>query len=187
MARGRGRPKKEASPLSRDAILSAALERLGSPHSQPLSLRLLARDLGVTPMALYSHVEGVDDILHGLAERRFEDVPDKAATADAEAIEQHLNWYCERVLGHVGLTLALVSRRGDLPRPHETWTQHLRHMVAEVGLPKEWSDILVDHLHGFTLSHLASGEYPAQSLAEYGRQIAVLLRTILPGRQRDCG
>lgn len=48
MTRGRGRPKKEASPLSREAILSAAQARLANPQSQALSLRVLARDLGVT-------------------------------------------------------------------------------------------------------------------------------------------
>lgn len=180
MTRGRGRPKKEASPLSREAILSAAQARLGNPQSQALSLRVLARDLGVTPMALYSHVEGVDDVLLGLAERWFEDVPSKGATADAEALSQHLTWYCERVLAHAGLTLALVSRTGDLPQPHEAWSRQLQLIVAAVGLRQEWSDILVDHLHGFTLSQVAGVGNPEHSLAEYQRQLAVLLRTVMP-------
>ena len=187
MTRRRGRPKKEASSLSRARILSAAQARLDDPQSQGLSLRVLARDLGVTPMALYSHVGGVDDILLGLAERWFEDVPDGEERMDAAALRRHLVWYCERVLAHAGLTLALVSRTGDLPRPHRAWTGQLCVIVAAVGLPPAWADILVDHLHGFALSHLAGVGTPAESLAAYGHQLAVLLQTVIPAQPRAGG
>jgi AcrR family transcriptional regulator len=55
-------------PLSRVTVLEAALAIADRDGVQALSMRRLAADLGVTPMALYNHVAGRDDLLDGVAD-----------------------------------------------------------------------------------------------------------------------
>jgi AcrR family transcriptional regulator len=54
--------------LTRVAVLEAALAIADDDGVRALSMRRLAADLGVTPMALYNHVAGRDDLLDGLAD-----------------------------------------------------------------------------------------------------------------------
>jgi len=54
--------------LSRLTVLEAALAIADHHGVQALSMRRLAADLGVTPMALYNHVAGREDLLDGVAD-----------------------------------------------------------------------------------------------------------------------
>ncbi|MCO6009296.1 TetR/AcrR family transcriptional regulator C-terminal domain-containing protein [Actinoallomurus purpureus] len=67
-------------PLSREKILDAALALAGEEGLDGLSMRKLAKSLGVEAMSLYNHVANKADILDGLAERAFAEVdcPDPA-------------------------------------------------------------------------------------------------------------
>src|SRR5271155_5357110 len=59
-------PTAPSLPLRRERVLEAALvvaERVGLER---LSMRLVAGQLGVSPMALYRHVANKDDLLDGL-------------------------------------------------------------------------------------------------------------------------
>ena len=55
--------------LSREAILDRALAVADAEGIGAVSLRRLARELGVTPMALYWHFDGKDALLHALGDR----------------------------------------------------------------------------------------------------------------------
>ncbi|MEV6148859.1 TetR family transcriptional regulator [Nonomuraea sp. NPDC052129] len=67
-------------PLNREKILDAALELATEEGLEGLSMRRLAKSLGVEAMSLYNHVSNKADILDGLAERAFDQVelPDPA-------------------------------------------------------------------------------------------------------------
>jgi AcrR family transcriptional regulator len=64
MAHARNQPR-----LSRDAILDRALVVADGEGSEAVSMRRLARELGVTPMALYWHFDGKEALRHSLADR----------------------------------------------------------------------------------------------------------------------
>jgi AcrR family transcriptional regulator len=53
-------------PLTKQRILSAAVARADEGGVEPLSMRRLARELGVVPMALYKHVANKDELLDGM-------------------------------------------------------------------------------------------------------------------------
>ncbi|HLT19685.1 MAG TPA: TetR/AcrR family transcriptional regulator C-terminal domain-containing protein [Thermomicrobiales bacterium] len=53
-------------PLSRERVVEAAVELAEEQGLQAVSLRQVARRLGVTPMALYWHVENKDDLLDAM-------------------------------------------------------------------------------------------------------------------------
>lgn len=66
-------PSNEATPgrrvtLSRDRVLRQAIAYADANGIDSLSMRRLAQELGVVPMALYKHVAGKEDLLDGMIE-----------------------------------------------------------------------------------------------------------------------
>ncbi len=64
-------PAPAPSVLSRAVVEAAAVARADRDGLATLSLRHLADDLDVTPMALYRHVGGKDDLLEAVADARL--------------------------------------------------------------------------------------------------------------------
>lgn len=56
------------TPLNRDRVLRAAVELADAGGIESLSMRKLAHELGVVPMALYKHVANKDELLDGLVD-----------------------------------------------------------------------------------------------------------------------
>src|SRR5215467_15889182 len=54
------------APLSRDRVLRAAVALADEAGIESLSMRKLAKELGVVPMALYKHVAGKEELLDGM-------------------------------------------------------------------------------------------------------------------------
>src|ERR1700744_3622120 len=63
VAGARGR---RAEPLTRQEIVRAAIELVGSEGMPALSVRVLATRLGVSPMSLYNHVADRQDLEVGM-------------------------------------------------------------------------------------------------------------------------
>jgi TetR/AcrR family transcriptional regulator, tetracycline repressor protein len=59
----------ERTRLTRAAVVDRALALADKAGLDALTIRKLATELGVTPMALYWHFHGKDELLDGLAER----------------------------------------------------------------------------------------------------------------------
>jgi AcrR family transcriptional regulator len=55
-------------PLSRERILQAAVALADQGGVESLSMRKIAQELGVVPMALYKHVANKDELLDGLVD-----------------------------------------------------------------------------------------------------------------------
>ncbi|GAB7181840.1 TetR/AcrR family transcriptional regulator C-terminal domain-containing protein [Kitasatospora sp. Ki12] len=55
-------------PLNRDRVLRAAVARADQSGYEGLSMRGLAQELGVVPMALYKHVANKEQLLDGMVE-----------------------------------------------------------------------------------------------------------------------
>ncbi len=64
--------QKEADPrrahLNRERVLRAAIALADQDGVESLSMRKLANDLGVVPMALYNHVANKEDLLGGMVD-----------------------------------------------------------------------------------------------------------------------
>ncbi|WP_290056969.1 TetR/AcrR family transcriptional regulator C-terminal domain-containing protein [Amycolatopsis solani] len=75
MTTRRGRPPKDLGGLSRDRILGEALALVDEEGLDAVSMRKLARRLGVDPMSLYNHVDGKDALLDGVAEVLLATIP----------------------------------------------------------------------------------------------------------------
>jgi AcrR family transcriptional regulator len=56
------------APLNRDRVLRAAVALADETGIESLSMRKLAKDLGVVPMALYKHVASKEELLDGMVD-----------------------------------------------------------------------------------------------------------------------
>ena len=68
-----GRPEARA-PLSRERVLRGALAIADAAGIGALTIRSLARELGVKPMSLYHYVASKEDILDGIVDLVFSEI-----------------------------------------------------------------------------------------------------------------
>jgi len=79
----RGRPPRGSAPgLSRSRVLGEALALVDEEGVEEVSMRKLARRLGVDPMSLYNHVDNKDAILDGITELILASAEFPASTSD---------------------------------------------------------------------------------------------------------
>jgi AcrR family transcriptional regulator len=79
-------------PLSREKVLRAAVALADRDGADSLSMRRLAQELGVVPMALYKHVANKDEMLDGMVD---------IAVGEIDAPQSDLDWKAamrERIL-----------------------------------------------------------------------------------------
>lgn len=70
----RERPTKKRTPITRQAVLLAALELADAEGSEALTMRKLADRLGVEAMSIYYHVPNKEAILTGLVDLVFAEI-----------------------------------------------------------------------------------------------------------------
>ncbi|MBB3677543.1 TetR/AcrR family transcriptional regulator [Modestobacter versicolor] len=70
-------------PLNRDRVLQAAVALADQVGVEALSMRRLAQELGVVPMALYKHVASKDELLDGMVD---------AVLGEVEPVDPALDW-----------------------------------------------------------------------------------------------
>ncbi len=67
-------PKARRAPLSRPRLLQAAIALADQEGLDGFSMRRLAQELGVVPMALYKHVANKDELLDGMVDLVFDEI-----------------------------------------------------------------------------------------------------------------
>jgi AcrR family transcriptional regulator len=78
----------ERTRLTRAAVVDRALALADASGLDALTIRKLATELGVTPMALYWHFRGKDELLQGLAERVWSEIDIAAVDCAAPWTDQ---------------------------------------------------------------------------------------------------
>ena len=145
-------------PLSRTRILEAALRLTDIGGVESLSMRKLARELGVKAMSLYNHVTNRDDILDSIVDMVVGEIEIPSLHDDWKvAMRRRATSAHEVLLRHPWSTLALVSRVNSGPAM-------LRYVDATIGCLREagfsfeiadraWN-AMDSHIYGFTLQEL---------------------------------
>ena len=68
------RQEADRSPLTRQRVLDAAIALADRVGIEPFTIRKLAAELDVTPMAIYHHLPNKEQILDGIVDEVFAEI-----------------------------------------------------------------------------------------------------------------
>jgi AcrR family transcriptional regulator len=102
--------------LNRERVLRAAVALADEDGIAAVSMRGLAADLGVVPMALYKHVADKDALLDGMVDAVIGEIPPPGAGLDwKRAVRQRILAARQAVLRHPWARQAIESRTNRTP------------------------------------------------------------------------
>jgi TetR/AcrR family tetracycline transcriptional repressor len=101
--------------LTRERILATALELADREGLEALGMRRVARELGVTPMALYRHVENRDDLVDELRESLWERLAPAAPGGQTwqDELKSIARSFRVLVRRHPAAAALMLTSRGD--------------------------------------------------------------------------
>jgi AcrR family transcriptional regulator len=103
-------------PLSRERVLRAAVALADQAGVDALSMRRLAQELGVVPMALYKHVASKDELLDGMVDVVVGEIDPPASGTDWKtAIRRRVLSARGALLRHPWASQVLESRTDPTP------------------------------------------------------------------------
>jgi AcrR family transcriptional regulator len=103
-------------PLSRERVLSAAVSMADQVGVESLSMRRLAQELGVVPMALYKHVANKEEMLDGMVEVVVSEIdPPVRGTDWKTAVRQRILSARRTLLRHPWASQVIESRTAPTP------------------------------------------------------------------------
>jgi AcrR family transcriptional regulator len=103
-------------PLDRDQVLQAAVVLADGSGIESLSMRRLAQELGVVPMALYKHVANKEELLDGMVDVIVAEIDPPAGGADwKSAVRRQVLSSRKALLRHPWARQVLESRTGRTP------------------------------------------------------------------------
>jgi AcrR family transcriptional regulator len=114
-------------PLSRDRVLRTAVALADESGIESLSMRKLAKEFGVVPMALYKHVANKEDMLDGMVDIFFSEIDLPPNGADWKTAMRQRAISTRAVLTRHRWALGLTDSRMK-PGP-----VNLRHHDAVIG------------------------------------------------------
>jgi AcrR family transcriptional regulator len=180
------RQKPTRGRINRTAIVAAALEVADRDGLDGLSMRAVARELAVVPMALYRHVASKDDLLDALVEGLLADVelprPAREWKRGLRALAGALREAGHRHPALVPLLLSRPAISAESHRPVERMLQ----ILEQAGLqPRERvtaSHVITTYVLGFVLSE-TSGRFDSGSVPARDR-LAALPEDTFPAHKR---
>lgn len=135
-----GRTKER---LSRDVVTQAAVALADAEGLDALTIRRLATDLGVTPMALYWHFKDKDALLDGIAETVLAEVrrPEDASGTWDEQLRALLDALLDALAAHPAVA-ELVKGRFLQNEPGCELTERVLSLLRDGGFTAERSSQL---------------------------------------------
>ena len=169
--------------LDRESVLDAGIELADESGLERLSLRGLAERLGVTPMALYRHVQGKEDLLDGMADLLYAELELPDVTDDWWEALAGLARSTRRVVLAHPWAVPLFAR--PLAGPHALALDHaLQETLLRAGFSRAEANELHDQLTGMVFALVAPELHGKRNRAAFERGIE-LLRAGLEARRRQ--
>ena len=104
------------APLSRDAVLAAAVALADASGLEAVSMRNLAQSLGVVPMALYKHVANKDELVDGMVDVVVLEIePPPSDTGWRDAVRARILSARRALQRHPWAPRAIETRTGATP------------------------------------------------------------------------
>ena len=161
MERRAGRPKAGQERLTRELIIGAALRLIDEEGMDALSMRRLAAELGVDPMAIYHHLPGKAAVVTGVVEAVFAElrVPPPGDKGWQDGVRAFARAYRDVARAHPHLVLHLVTNAEAAAAATLEASEALYAALEAGGLPPATvvraADVVVDYVTGFALAETA--------------------------------
>ena len=147
---------RERAPLSRERVLRGAVVLADAGGIGSLTIRSLARELGVKPMSVYHYVAGKDEILDGIVDLVFTEIELPSVDGDWRSEMRRSAISSRRVLRcHPWAIGLLESRTSPGPatlRHHDAIIGTLRGAGFSVEMTAHAYALLDSYVYGFALS-----------------------------------
>jgi AcrR family transcriptional regulator len=159
---------EKRTPLSKERVLHAAVDLADEGGIEALSMRRLARQLGVEAMSLYNHVANKDEILSGITDLVASEIDLPSDGVDWKiAIRRSAVSAREVYVRHKWASSLQMSRQGGGPAQLRSADWMLR-TLREAGLSQELTyhayHILQAYILGATVQQL-NFPYKAEEVA----------------------
>lgn len=142
------------TPLNRDRVLSAAVVLADEAGIESLSMRRLAQELGVVPMALYKHVANKEELLDGMVDVIVGEIDPPVSGADwKNAVRLRILSARRSLLRHPWARQVLESRTNRTPAVLEYMDSFIGMFLAggfSVDLTHHVMHALGSRMWGFT-------------------------------------
>jgi AcrR family transcriptional regulator len=146
-------------PLSRERVLDAAMAIADADGIEALTIRSLAQELGVKPMAIYYHVANKSEILDSIVDLVFAEIELPAADGDWRSeIVRRANSARRALSRHrwaIGLMESRRSPGAATLRQHDAVIGTLRRAGFSVEMTAHAYALLDSYVYGFALQEAA--------------------------------
>ena len=143
------------SPLSRERVLTAAVALADRQGLERLSMRRLAAEFGVVPMALYKHVANKEDMLDGMVDVVFAEIALPRPEEDWKGAMRRRAVSAREVLGRhpwaIGLTESRLKPGATNLRHHDTVIGCLREAGFPIEIAVHAYSSMDSYIYGFAL------------------------------------
>ena len=151
----RTRPRQR---LSRERVLRTAIGRADQGGLEALTMRTLAEELAVAPMALYRHVANKDDLIDAMIDVVFSEIGLPSGGADWKtAMRQRAHSLRDVLVRHRWAIGLMEARRSPGPanlRHHDAVIGRLRAAGFDVKMAAHAYSLLDSYIYGFALTKL---------------------------------
>jgi AcrR family transcriptional regulator len=142
-------------PLSRERVLQAAVALADANGIESLSMRRLGQELGVEAMSLYNHVANKDDLLDGMIDVVFTEIPlPQEASGWKMAMRQRAIAVRAALSRHrwaIGLMESRTTPGPATLRHHDAVIACLRGAGFSIALVAHAYSVLDSYIYGFAL------------------------------------
>ena len=150
---------EERPPLSRERVLRGAVAVADAGGIGALTMRSLARELGVKPMSLYYYVAGKAEILDGIVDLVFSEIDLPSPGRDWQSQMRRRADSARRTLRRHPWAIGLMESRAN-PGPatlrhHESTLATLRRAGFSVAMTAHAYALLDSYIYGFALQEAA--------------------------------
>lgn len=184
-----GRPKAQQLNISSENIIAKAIEILDEKGIEQLSMRLIAKEMTISPMALYHYFTDKNALIKAIGNTLYHCINVADATGTFPKIESLLCQYREKVIQYPQITLAIFNTSALFPEQATRITNELIQLLTELGLSTQQATqrgyILIDYTHGEALatSTLLRNEHHADericnAQENYTEALKILLKNI---------
>jgi AcrR family transcriptional regulator len=166
------------TPLSKARVLQAAVALADEVGLVAFSMRPLAQELGVVPMALYKHVANKDELLDGMVDIVFSDIDLPSADLDWRSAMRNRAISTREALKRHAWAIGLMESRHPGPanlRNHNAVMGCLRGAGFSFEMAVHAYSVQDAYIYGFALQEQDLGFKTPQSAGEAAKRRADMI------------